>query len=279
MSNKCSYTPIISTEPEDVIRKRVTLHPLKSDGTVDTEVNLYPKVFLDGIVDRDGNPVDVALLSQLTSAVDHLTSAISDLASEIAGYNYTTYDTMTNYVDSALVPYITSEVFESTISSYATVSAMSSAISSLSSIYAPISNYATASDLVSLASSIYASLDQYGATNVLSDSFISIFYNPSESGNIVANLNFDSTIYSLLYSLASLSSELLVKQRVEVLTNNRPILLDRFTANANGIYCDFNYTGSYGKIEGIANFYSMSGSNYCELDTTYGVYVTNFNWE
>ena len=186
---------------------------------------------------------------------------------------------MTNYVDSALVPYITSEVFESTISSYATVSAMSSAISSLSSIYAPISNYATASDLVSLASSIYASLDQYGATNVLSDSFISIFYNPSESGNIVANLNFDSTIYSLLYSLASLSSELLVKQRVEVLTNNRPILLDRFTANANGIYCDFNYTGSYGKIEGIANFYSMSGSNYCELDTTYGVYVTNFNWE
>lgn len=43
-------------------KKRVTLHPLKSDGTLNTKVNLYPKTFLDGIVDRNGNPVDIQTL-------------------------------------------------------------------------------------------------------------------------------------------------------------------------------------------------------------------------
>ena len=43
-----------------VERKRVTLHPLNEDGTVDTSTNLYPKTFLDGIVDRQGNGVVVA---------------------------------------------------------------------------------------------------------------------------------------------------------------------------------------------------------------------------
>ena len=43
----------------DVERKRVTLHPLKPDGTTDLTVNLYPKVFLDGIVDSQGNEVAV----------------------------------------------------------------------------------------------------------------------------------------------------------------------------------------------------------------------------
>ena len=41
-------------------KKRVTLHPLKEDGTMDLETNLYPKTFLDGIVDRYGTEVDVA---------------------------------------------------------------------------------------------------------------------------------------------------------------------------------------------------------------------------
>ena len=44
-----------------VERKRVTLHPLKEDGTVDPKICLYPKTFIDGIVDRDGNLVDVAM--------------------------------------------------------------------------------------------------------------------------------------------------------------------------------------------------------------------------
>lgn len=39
--------------------KRVTLHPLKPDGSVDTNVNLYPKTLIDGIVDRDGEQVEV----------------------------------------------------------------------------------------------------------------------------------------------------------------------------------------------------------------------------
>ena len=39
--------------------KRITLHPLKKDGTIDTDVNLYPKTLIDGIVDRDGNEFEV----------------------------------------------------------------------------------------------------------------------------------------------------------------------------------------------------------------------------
>lgn len=39
--------------------KRVTLHPLKKDGTIDDSINLYPKTLSDGIVDRDGNEFEV----------------------------------------------------------------------------------------------------------------------------------------------------------------------------------------------------------------------------
>lgn len=39
--------------------KRVTLHPLTAEGETDLEVNLYPKTLLDGIVDREGKPVEV----------------------------------------------------------------------------------------------------------------------------------------------------------------------------------------------------------------------------
>ena len=45
--------------------KRVTLHPLKKDGTIDTDINLYPKTLSDGIVDRNGNefPIQEQLVS------------------------------------------------------------------------------------------------------------------------------------------------------------------------------------------------------------------------
>ena len=43
----------------DVIRKRVTLHPLKKNGQMDLNVNLYPKALVEGIVDWQGNPVKV----------------------------------------------------------------------------------------------------------------------------------------------------------------------------------------------------------------------------
>ena len=47
--------------------KRVTLHPLKADGTVDTDINLYPKTLIDGVVDRNGEEVEVALKSDIPS--------------------------------------------------------------------------------------------------------------------------------------------------------------------------------------------------------------------
>lgn len=37
--------------------KRVTLHPLKTDGTIDTNINLYPKTLVTGIVNEEGEAV------------------------------------------------------------------------------------------------------------------------------------------------------------------------------------------------------------------------------
>lgn len=45
--------------------KRITLHPLNPDGSMDLNTNLYPKTLIDGIVDRDGNEVEVALKEEL----------------------------------------------------------------------------------------------------------------------------------------------------------------------------------------------------------------------
>lgn len=54
--------------------KRITLHPVLSDGTVDLNVNLYPKSLLDGIVDREGNEVEIATKEELSSKQDSLVS-------------------------------------------------------------------------------------------------------------------------------------------------------------------------------------------------------------
>lgn len=62
----------------EIERKRVTLHPLDENGVVDTTVNLYPKTFKDGIVDRDGNPVNV-----LTDAdIGHIQEEIEELSTD-----------------------------------------------------------------------------------------------------------------------------------------------------------------------------------------------------
>lgn len=56
----------------EVEKKRVTLHPLKEDGSIDTSINLYPKTFLDGIVNREGDEVEVALKEEIpTDVVSH----------------------------------------------------------------------------------------------------------------------------------------------------------------------------------------------------------------
>lgn len=46
-------------------RKRVTLHPLKEDGSIDLNVNLYPKTLLSGIVDDNGEEVSVVTEDEL----------------------------------------------------------------------------------------------------------------------------------------------------------------------------------------------------------------------
>ena len=62
------------------VRKRITLHPILDDGNVDLDTNLYPKTFLDGIVDREGNEVEVALKDELSNYVTTDTTQI------ISGY-------------------------------------------------------------------------------------------------------------------------------------------------------------------------------------------------
>lgn len=64
-------------------KKRVTLHPLKSDGTLNTKVNLYPKTFLDAIVDREGEPVDVATVNQLENVAEDFDDRIQEVEVEI----------------------------------------------------------------------------------------------------------------------------------------------------------------------------------------------------
>lgn len=75
---------------DNVERKRVTLHPLKSDGTIDLDVNLYPKTFLDGIVDREGNPVAVVVAEDLEDLMSHVEELVDTKQDKLtAGENIT----------------------------------------------------------------------------------------------------------------------------------------------------------------------------------------------
>ena len=65
--------------------KRVTLHPLKADGTPNTNINLYPKTLVDGVVDREGNIVDIATQTELEDAILHLDQDIDEKLSHKAG--------------------------------------------------------------------------------------------------------------------------------------------------------------------------------------------------
>lgn len=64
---------------DEIKRKRVTLHPLKKDGTLDLYTNLYPKCLNTGIVDENGNEVSV-LTSEGSETFDQ---AIARLQAEI----------------------------------------------------------------------------------------------------------------------------------------------------------------------------------------------------
>ena len=54
--------------------KRVTLHPLLEDGSMDTSVNLYPKTLINGIVDDKGNPVKVITEADLDNIKSEITA-------------------------------------------------------------------------------------------------------------------------------------------------------------------------------------------------------------
>ena len=69
-------------------KKRVTLHPLNIDGSIDLNTNLYPKTFLDGIVDRDGNQIDVATKEELEQDVTTLENKKASVFKAPWGINY-----------------------------------------------------------------------------------------------------------------------------------------------------------------------------------------------
>ena len=58
--------------------KRVTLHPLNEDGTIDRKINIYPKTLVDGVVDREGNEVDIATQKELNDVADSFDSDLKD---------------------------------------------------------------------------------------------------------------------------------------------------------------------------------------------------------
>lgn len=67
---------------KEIVRKRVTLHPLKEDGTIDTGINLYPKTFIDGIVDKDGEQVEV---QEKLTAGDNITIKDNTISAAASG--------------------------------------------------------------------------------------------------------------------------------------------------------------------------------------------------
>ena len=78
--------------------KRVTLHPLKDDGTLDLNTNLYPKTLIDGIVDREGVEVEVALTSDIPT--NYVTT---DTNQTIAGEKAFNKPITINYDDQGII--------------------------------------------------------------------------------------------------------------------------------------------------------------------------------
>lgn len=68
---------------DEIERKRVTLHPLKEDGTRDLEVNLYPKTLVNGIVDSDGNEVDITTQAELDDAINTINAELEEKTTDI----------------------------------------------------------------------------------------------------------------------------------------------------------------------------------------------------
>ena len=81
-------------------RKRVTLHPLREDGTIDLDIGLYPKTFVDGIIDRKGQQVDVATkedVRNIDSAIEEINNALREKVDKIIGKGLSTNDFTNTY--------------------------------------------------------------------------------------------------------------------------------------------------------------------------------------
>ena len=63
--------------------KRITLHPIKPDGTLDRDINLYPKTLVDGVVDRDGNEVNIATQEELDTAIAAVNTKFDDAVADL----------------------------------------------------------------------------------------------------------------------------------------------------------------------------------------------------
>lgn len=88
---------------DEIKRKRVTLHPLKKDGTLDLYTNLYPKCLVDGIVDREGNPINVVVSNEPGISIEQI---VSQLEAEIIEHGGITPEDL----EEALKGYATIEV-------------------------------------------------------------------------------------------------------------------------------------------------------------------------
>lgn len=82
MGKKCTYSHNNgeSTTPEI---KRVTLHPLDADGNIDLDVNLYPKTLVNGIVNSDGNEVDITTQAELDDAINTINAELEEKTTDI----------------------------------------------------------------------------------------------------------------------------------------------------------------------------------------------------
>ena len=75
--------------------KRITLHPLKPDGTIDLSINLYPKTLDNAIVDENGQEVYLLRREDL-DALSHLiapdyTDRVLYKAGDIVVYDHMLY--------------------------------------------------------------------------------------------------------------------------------------------------------------------------------------------
>ena len=62
--------------------KKITLHPLRQDGSIDIDTNLYPKTSINQIVDDGGEPVAVATKGEIPTEVSDLNNDVGYITAD-----------------------------------------------------------------------------------------------------------------------------------------------------------------------------------------------------